>query len=260
MAIPRNVRLLTLLCLLVQLSQSQNPVSTRRDGQALRFLTQCAAAMGSPSLDSAVLATGKSIPAYPEDPSAELILKSKGEAKIRWEMNSTGSQEAITINSGRGRSTRNGHGNALPTWQTKYARQEHFPAMLCVSELQRPNTNILYLGEETVENASAHHIKISAKSKGNSPRWDAAENVISEFHIFLDSQSFVVLKTMRYAFSPEAIENRSKLENYYSNYQQVNGTLMPFTITTFLDGQKLRVISFDHVQLDSVISDAEFEQ
>jgi hypothetical protein len=260
MAISRNLRLLTLICFLVQLSHSQNPVPTKRDGQAIRLLTQCAAAMGSPALDSAVLATGKSIPAYAEDPSAELVLKSKGETKMRWEMNSAGSQEAITLNSGRGRSTRNGRGNALPAWQTKYTRQEHFPAMLCVSEFQRPNTDILYLGEETVGNTSAHHIKISVATNGKSQLWNATEAVISEFHIFLDSKSFVVVKTMRYAFSPDAIENRSKLENYYSNYQSVNGTLMPFTITTFLDGQKLRVISFDHIQLDPVIGDGEFDQ
>lgn len=238
---------------------SQSAAATpQRDPQALDLLARCSAAMGSPALGTTFSASGKLVPAHPDDPTSQLVVKSKGGNAIRWDMNSPAAQETVTMQPGRGKIRRDFQETPMAPWQTLYTRAEHFPALLCGTELQRPNMEIAYLGLQNVGDIAAHHIQISVAGKGKSKRADEADRIISEFHIYLDAQSFVVLKTKRYAFSPDAIENRSDLESYYSKYGLVGGVLMPFAITKVLAGQKLEDILFDSIELNVPLSDAEF--
>jgi hypothetical protein len=214
--------------------------------------------MGSPGEATTVYATGKVVSANPNEAPVQLILKSKASDKLRWDLNSSSTQETVTMQAGTGKSTQDGSSTPMAPWQTMYNRQEHFPALLCGSELQRPNMEIIYVGLEAVGETPAHHIKMSAMGRGKSARADAADRIVSEFHFFLDVQSFVVLETKRFAFAPDAIQNHSDYETYYGKYALVSGLLMPFAITNVLAGQKLQDIVFDSIQLNVPWSDAEF--
>ena len=76
------------------------------------------------------------------------------------------------------------------------------------------------------------------------------ESLISEYHLWIDQQSFVVLKTATYLFSPNAIENRSLWETFYSEYRTVNGILMPFHLDNFLSGQSFSTTTFSSIRID----------
>lgn len=228
------------------------------DPQAISLLTQCAATMGSLDPLSTFQGSARIIPAHKDEPESELLLRSKGSEQIRWDRTSSRGQETIVIQAGGGSVTRGQEEYRLAPWQTAYPRAEHFPALLCSAESQRSGMQISYVGLEDVGSSQAHHIQISAAGRGRSEKADALERLASEFHIFVDAQSLVVVKTRRFAFSPDAIENRSDLETYYSDYRPVNGVLMPFTVTTFLAGQKLQDVVFGTIQLGVTLSNADF--
>jgi hypothetical protein len=241
-------------------SSAQQVREGRRDSQAVALLQQCWVAMGSPGSDTTVSAVGRMTSPYPDDPVTAVRLMSKGYSNTRWELDGPAGQHTLLFNNGTGRSIRATTEKPIPTAQARYNRQEHFPALLCAGEGSRLGMDVVYVGLEKVGATPVHHVRVSAATQGQSKLADRIEEVISELDIFLDANSFVVLKTSRYAFSPDAIENRSLLETYYSNYKRVNGILAPFTITNFLAGQKLSDTNFDSVELNSPISDTVFTQ
>jgi len=249
---------LAVACLLFVKTSSAQGSSPQRDSQALDLLARCASAMGSPGPETTVSSSGTIIPFNSVDASEAVVLKSKGDASMRWEIQHANGLETIVLSQGHGKSTRGAISSRLPGWHVRYSRQEHFPALLCALEAHRPNMDIVYVGLEQVGGTSAHHIRISAAASGKSKVADTAERIISEFHIFLDARSLTVVKTMHYIFSPDAIENHSVLESYYNDYKPVANVSMPFTITHVLAGQKVQEIRFDKIELNTAIDDSDF--
>lgn len=251
-----------LACLLFcfsHLSAQEQSSPAVRDAEAVTVLTQCAAAMGSTDPMNTFHGSAEMIPAHPNDARSELVLRSQGERQMRWDRSPAGGQpESIVTRGAEGTIKQGEKESRLAPWQTAYSRAEHFPAVVCASELQRPEMEIAYAGLEDVGGAAAHHIAIAAAAKGKSQRADAARRITSEFHIFLDPQTYRIVKIRRWAFSPEAMENRSTLEIYYSDYKQVDSVWIPYTLTYFLDGQKLHDIVFQNVQTGMALTDADF--
>ena len=240
-------------------AQEQSASPARRDAQAITLLTQCAAAMGSTDSLNTFHGLAEMISAHPNDARSDLVLRSIGERQMRWDRNPAGRQQETIVTRGAEGTIKQGEKESrMAPWQTAYPRAEHFPAVVCASELVRPEMEIAYAGLEDVGGVAAHHIKITAAAKGKSKRADAARRITSEFHIFLDPQTSRIVKIRRWAFSPDAMENRSTLDVYYSDYRQVDGVWMPFTLSYFLDGQKLHDIVFQNVQVGVALNDADF--
>lgn len=261
--IPRALASLCLVALLASAPAAAQspPAETQlltRDAQAITLLNQCSVAMGSPTLQSTFVGSGQLVPANSLDSSAGVTVRSKGDAQLRWDRSLLDGQESMVLQRGGGSIKRGESQSRMAPWLTEYSRPEHFPALVCASELQRTGMDISYVGLESVGSSTVHHIRVSAAARGQSQRVDAARRLMSELHIYLDPTSSFVWKTKRFAFSPEAMENRSDLETYYSDYRQVNGVWMPFTLAKYLDGQKLHDVTFDSVELGVALSDADF--
>jgi len=84
------------------------------------------------------------------------------------------------------------------------------------------------------------------------------DQLISEFHVYLDTKTLRVIKTSNWAFAPDAIENRSLWETYYDNYQTVAGVLVPMHISHFMAGSRLDDWNFTSVFSDVPVADGEF--
>jgi len=239
---------------------AQQLMAGQRDPRALAILHQCGAAMGTPDQQTTVTAEGQMVPASQGAPRTAVLIKSKGATSALWETVGPNGRETGVVHAGRGKVIRGAEATTLPSWHTKYTRQEHFPALACALESIHPSADVLYVGLEKVGDSSMHHIQISVGAKGKSKLADVSERAISDFHIFVDAGSFKVVKTMHYVFSLEAIENRSLYETYYTNYKQIGGVWMPFTITSYLAGQKLQDINFNKIELNTIINDSEFSK
>jgi len=229
---------------------SASPANPVRDARALAVLSQCAVTMGSVGPADSYLATGQIEYADGQTPPADVVIKGLGADRVRREL--SGGQSVWIVNRGRGSASVNGRPHKLPDSHTKYFRPEHNPAALCSLDAARAMMHVAYVGVESVNSKPAHHIRFFATSQ------DPNENVISDFHLFVDAQSFLVVQTKTFAFSSEAIENRSDWETYYSDYRRVGTVLLPFRIDNSLRGQRLLTLTFTSVRNDVPASDKDF--
>jgi outer membrane lipoprotein-sorting protein len=74
-------------------------------------------------------------------------------------------------------------------------------------------------------------------------------------HYYLDPESYLVPK-MKSKVIMEGSE--MEVEVIMSNFQEVNGYIMPFTVEQRMNGQSLVTIMFDEVKMDTEMDDAVF--
>lgn len=228
-----------------------------RSPEAVALLAQCAAAMGTAQIQD-IQAEGTVTRADGREAPRSLVVKSKGSDRVRHEVSAADRQETYVLNGGRGHEIRDSKRKPLPAHTTGYYRPEHLPALACQVDLGRSRMEALFVGVEEVRGRAAYHIKFVAAPKGDANE-DSIEAALSEFHVFLDGQALVVLKTWNYVFAPNAIENSSRWELYYSDYRDVGGVLVPFRIERYDNDTKLDEVVFTRVSTGVSIADSEFE-
>ncbi len=227
-----------------------------RDPQALSILLQSHAVLGASGVgvtDS--LAEGSIV--CSDGSEGTITLKTKGPNRLRSEVNFGYRQVISVFRDGRGRQTADGQDRQLPIWVTKYYKPFHLPAFSRLADFLQTNTNVEYVGITEVIGHPAHQVRLTAQPTGNSPAH--IEEQVSEFHVFIDAQSLLLLKTLSFDFSPEIVENRSPVETYFSDYRSVEGLLVPHKIVRYVDGQKQCETSLSVVRLNVGISDSEFQ-
>ncbi len=224
-----------------------------RDSSALALLAQCGGAMGGGSIQD-TSATGTLTSADTSAPPASITLQSKGAAE-RFDVSSPDESKTSVLNEGRSWTVRQGKREKVSYALSAYHRPEHVPALACLLDYPKANMSFTYIGTEDVRGRSAHHVKIFVPTSEK----DRTETMLSQLDIFLDAQTFVVLKTQRFVFDPQAFENYSVWATYYSDYRAVGTALMPYHIESYLDGNKVRDITFSSVQVNAGVSDRQFQ-
>lgn len=242
-----------LLVLQPCIAQQSSALTPQRDPQALNILAQCNAAMGATATVPDLYLQGTITPTNPNTPPSTFVLESKGTDRVRTEIDSPNGKQVFVVNDERGFSLTSGIKKNLALHLTSYFRPEHLSAFACSIDVARPNMGVAYAGEEIIGAATAYHLIFQAASS------DPLDVIVSEFHVYVDSKTFRVLKTATWAFAPDAIENRSKWETYYDGYQPVGGILMPTHITHFVAGQKFDEWSFTSTRTDISVADGDFQ-
>ena len=233
--------------------QTPTPSAVTRDPQAVLLLTQCAATMGASAIQD-TYAEGSVVSAKYPNATGAIISQSKGPNVRNDIADSSGTSSYVATASGASR-TLNGSKVSLPYQASAYPRPEYVPALTCVIDLARPYMSVSYVGVEQVSGRPAYHIQFNATLPDDK---DNSERAISEFHVFLDQQTLLVVKTQSWAFAPDNITNRSTWETYYDTYRNVNGALMPFHVTSYLAGIKVQEITFTAVRVNVGVSDSQF--
>jgi hypothetical protein len=230
--------------------------TVQRDSQAVAVLAQAQAAMGAATAPVAdTVAIGNV--AYWDGRTGTVRIETKGIGRLRFETTLDGKTNTVVVSAGRGYSLEGATRRKLPVWVTQYLRVEHLPALSRIADYLQPNTKLAYLGVETVSGRAAHHIRISAAPTDNTPA--DIEDLISEFHVFVDCESLQVLKTITFDFSPEIIENRSQVETYYSDYRDIGGLLVPFRVTRYVSGQLFSETTFTSIATNVGVPDGDFQ-
>jgi hypothetical protein len=224
-----------------------------RDPQALALLAQCATAMGGASIQD-MSATGTLTTADPNAPPVSITTQSKGAAE-RSDISFPDDTQTYVLNGGSSWSIQQGKQTGLPYALIAYHRPEHVPALACIQDIQNPNMSFAYIGQEKFQDGVVEHVRISLPTTGD----DNTDSLISQLDVFLDTQTLVVLKTECFAFDPEAYQNHSVWAMQYSDYRAIGTVLMPFHIENYLDGQKVRDVSFSSVQVNVGVPDSQFQ-
>ena len=228
----------------------------QRDPQAVAVALQSYSLMASaaPYVQDAV-AEGQM--QWADGTSGKIVFKGKGRDRLRHEITRPSGELTYVISQGKGFSLRDGKREQLPLWVTAYQRPAFIPAFFRLVDYARPETKLTYLGAVEVAGRPAHHIRISALPKDGTP--PEIEELISEYHVFIDFQTLLPVKTITFDFSPEIIENRTPVETYFSDFRSVGGLLIPYRITRYIWGQKDSDITLTNVRLNVGLSDGDFQ-
>jgi hypothetical protein len=208
--------------------------------------------MGASSMAPDLYAVGTITPANPDSSRSNFVLKSKGTDRLRTEFSLANGLQVSVVNSGHGFSLIAGKKKSDAFHSTAYFRPELLSAYACSIDLARTSVGVSYVALESLGTSTAHHVMFRAASS------DPLELLISEFHVYLDSQTLRVIKTSNWVFAPDAIENCSLWETHYDNYQTVAGIQVPMHISHFIAGSKLDDWNFTSVLSDVPVADGEF--
>jgi len=222
------------------------------------LLASCSQAMGSELAKGDLYAEGTI--AYPgnEDSPAPFVWKAQHGDRVRQDVTFPAGVSTHIVNRGRGSKHQNGKRENLPAQTTSYFRSEYLPALSCLTDQMAKGIRSEYLGAETLNGVNIEHIRYIVRANGKNHQSEATEAMLSEYHVFIDSEHKVVA-TRNWVFSLDGIQNRSLLENRYSDYRNVNGILMPFRIEQFLDGVKRSEAAISAVRTDVALQDSDFQ-
>jgi outer membrane lipoprotein-sorting protein len=101
------------------------------------------------------------------------------------------------------------------------------------------------IGKEKLEDKEAYHLKVTMKG-GQMVQ-----------HYYLDATSGIELKTVSEA-DLAGSGQRQTIETRMSNYQQVNGIMVPHTISQLMNGKPVAQMTIDKVEFNPTIDDDMF--
>jgi hypothetical protein len=237
-----------ILCSVPGIAQSRN---------ANAILESCGKAMGAKQQVD-FIAEGD-LQMATSDSREHIVIKTRGLESFRQERGAADHTDILIISKGRGSHHGEKVRSRMSRQDTAYFKADHLPAFVCAIDPARDGMRVSYIGEGVVGARPVFHLKLDAVPKGRDAHIDAIESLISEVHLFIDQQSFVVLKTAKYVFSPNALENKSLWENVYSDYREVNGVLMPYRLESFVAGQAFSTTTFSSIA-SVTLTNAEFEE
>lgn len=247
------VVLLLAVALPSALHSQQSSPTVVRDDSALVLIRHLLAYAGSPAAAQlSIVATG-TIHDFRTDDTQPITVKTNGTEYVRNEIGS----DFVFSRAGRKASLRyGGKAHHVPYQAVAYQRTEFIPTLLLLSELESPRLQCKMLGPESVNGSMAYHIRLSMAPVGDS---DAKiEDLLSETHVWIDSTG-MISKARVFLFSPEAIQNRSPVELYYSDYRKVGDFLFPFHILREVDHTKNSETTFTAIDVSAKLSPADFQ-
>jgi len=243
----------------VLLSQTTPSAIAAQAASTNSILLACEQAMGGQTADRSFYAEGEIAMAGDSSSSQHIVWKTKGRDLFRQEITEGENTTVSIVNRGRGSRNHNANQARLPEHATAYFRPEYIPALSCTIDRGRAGMVAEYLGQELIAGETADHIRFSMAPNGKDKKIDDLESLISEYHVFISTVSHRVLATRTWIFSPDAVQNHSSWETFFTDYRNVNGVLMPFHIENRLNGQKVRDIALSVVHEDTSISEADFQ-
>lgn len=223
-----------------------------------RILAQCANAMNSQKAARSLVAEGQVSSAAEDNGNGQLTIKTSAKNQFHQEETFASGVQVSNINGAEGYWSHNGQKKAADNHTISYFQPDHIPALACLPDFASRGLQAEYVATESLNGHQIYHVKLTATPKGKSARIDAANGLLSERHVFIDTDSYTVSAVRYWIFSPNALENRSAWEAVYSDYRQVDGVLMPFHMENRVDGMKFRDVTFTNFHTDVPVTDDDF--
>lgn len=257
----------TLLCVLafqVHAQQVGSPSQlVQRDPQALQVLTQAVIAAGGISAIAGVedyTATGTITYSWGghEVPGA-VTLKGRGTGQFRLDVTFDSGVRSWAVNNGTG-FVKETSGTVKPISYPNAVNfgSLTFPATYLLRVLQDASSTVLYVGLESKYEHQVHHIQTQkAFTGGPDPRGHFSR--LSRRDFFIDTTTYQVLGTMDSIHPENAATIDLRHEMQFSEYQSVNGVLLPFSIAETISGQHTYTMQIAQVSFNSGLENSVFE-
>jgi hypothetical protein len=131
-----------------------------------------------------------------------------------------------------------------------------FPLALLASALGNPDTNVQYIGLESLNGAAAHHIRFW-NTFTSQVDWQPLADFSSR-DIWIDSTSGLPLKLSYHRRPASGPVYALPVEVFYSDYRNIGGALYPYSIQKSLNGTPWVTITIQNVALNTGLTDSDF--
>lgn len=260
----RFVSFLALIFTAIVFYGQQTPArSVQRDSQSMTLMNQVVETSGGSTALTAIQkwkATGTVT--YFRDGKAvtgQATLQGMGSRKLRLDVNSsTGVESSVSNNGVSWRKGFDGRRRTLRQQRDENLICIVLPAIQLAKALLDPTVGIVDGGSETKEGRQLRRIELqphlnNSKQPGISSSWNKAT-------FFVDPSSFQVVG-FREMISPEArFDPNIPHEIWFSNFQKVDGILVPFTVDEKVMGQPTFSMTLEQVQTKADIDESVFSE
>ncbi len=244
-----------------QQTQQSTPPAPSRDPQAISILRNTLAAMGGQSAasiqDTLVIAT-TTPPVDRGGSPVAVTIKTKGMNMIRADSTGSGNNDSVIYNKGRELHSSSNGWSTTNSANAEHKRIEHLPALMLAYELARSDFSVSYIGQETLNGRSIHHLSLARVSTTGTGVDDILTKN-SRLDLFIDSQTFLIAKISFLYLATNDWRRGYPMEIYYDDYRTVNGLLVPFHQRYVYDGQPAGEMQFTSMVVNQGASDSDFE-
>lgn len=245
-----------------QPSQTQSTAPTR-DPQAISVVTQSLTAAGGAQAVTAIgdyKATGTVTYFWAgQEVTGSTTIQGRGTNQFRIDSTLSSGTYTLVVSNGagvvkdiRGVTSHISSKNALTKGNLS------FPLAELATRLQDTTVSITSLGLVTYNGHQANQIRTERiLAIDNTPGQALSKFTTRDF--FIDPETFQVLGTQDTVYPDNPAAQGSPHQILFSNYQTVNGILVPFTISELVGGQQTWTIQLTQISFNSGLSDADFQ-
>ncbi len=252
------VTLLFYFGLMLQVATAQTPTATTtpsRDAQAIAVLQQSVIAMGTtvPS-DSTANGTVTTVAGSLTESGTITILTRGTDQTFEQIQTPHGSTEVYS--QGQASTVVGSTPTALPMERVVTSQCPSFPLALIAGALNNPDTAYSYVGLETLETGTFHHIQIW-NSFASTPKLQAIAK-FSLKDIWIDAKTGLPERISYTRRDERGATPGIAVDNYLSDYRNVSGVLYPFSIHKSLNGTPWATIAIQNVTMNTGLTDSDF--
>jgi hypothetical protein len=190
--------------------------------------------------------------------SYSITMKSKGLRETRSEVQLPKGSNVRIVNQGQGAILRpDGTVKTLYSNNTFHEHVNHVPLLSVLAEYSGGNVNLLYKGTDQVQGQPEYVIEVDFVpdlSPASGPIFASMSRTL----FFVNQTTNLVDKTQRTTFYEGDQDHTFNEEVYLADYRSVNGMLVPFHQSVFIDGQLQTDLTFTSVIFNVGLVDSEF--
>ncbi len=245
-------------------AQTSSPPPPERDPQALAWAGKALATLsGSTAITDVTLEGNATRTAGSDTESGNITLKALGNGSSRFDLSLAGGMFSEIRNNSTGVPqgwwiTPDGVTRAMVAQNTFTDAAWFFPALSVLSELSNPQLSVTYVGQEIRNGASVEHLRFSLQDQASDASASDLLTKLSTTDLYLDAASALPV-AIAFDVHPDndALSN-IPVEIDFSNYQAVNGIVVPLHIQKLLNGTLFLDVTIQTVKVNSGLTISDF--
>ena len=238
-------------------TQQTTATSVQRDPQAIQLLAHALSLSLSaqvPQISDAVIQGTLSNPGASGQGVGTFVAKARG-FDLSVEISAGDDTSSYKVLHGFGTSLINGIKTPLPWHATAGLTLDLIPTLARWTEFTNVGHSVRYLGQTEINGKACQSVEVEAPYDSDARK----RNELGKVDVFIDPGSSLIY-SIQYKTSPFNFSSQQVLiETRYSDYQNVNGILVPMTVEKLADGQSTRIFHITSVQFNVALADSEFK-
>jgi hypothetical protein len=242
-------------------SAQQGPTAATQNPQAVALATKSVALLSGGGQIADITLTGTATRVAGSDTgSGTVTLKALGTSNSRMDLSlSDGTfSELRTGQSGAPQGqwlAPSGSYNSMATHNCFTDAAWFFPALSILTQLSNPNLIATYVGQETKAGVGVYHLQLSIQSPSDPT---GLLEQLSAADVYLSASTYLPVALVFQTHPDNDALTNILVEVDFSNYQSINGVLIPFRVQKSLNGRLFLDITVQSAVLNSGLAQSVF--